>query len=105
MVGADWPMKALSMHIQKPFRIIKGNNSHRIGLALIFFIVNIRHVNMNMLARFDEIPLIALQDIKETKCYRLPDRQTYVKAVLTKRSVLIWFQTILHSDGFPERIF
>ena len=31
VVGVDRPIKALSSHIQKPLRITKGNNSHRIG--------------------------------------------------------------------------
>ena len=31
VVGVDWPIKALSLHIQKQLRITKGNNSHRIG--------------------------------------------------------------------------
>ena len=31
VVGVDRPIKALSMHIQKPLRITKGNNSHRIS--------------------------------------------------------------------------
>ena len=31
VVGVDRPIKALSLHIQKPLRITKGNNSHRIG--------------------------------------------------------------------------
>ena len=31
VVGVDRHIKALSMHIQKPLRITKGNNSHRIS--------------------------------------------------------------------------
>ena len=31
VVGVDREIKALSMHIQKPLRITKGNNSHRIS--------------------------------------------------------------------------
>ena len=53
VVGVDRPIKALSMHIQKPLRITKGNNSHRI--SPYFFAVSICHVNMNVCARFDEI--------------------------------------------------
>ena len=30
---------------------------------------------MNMFAKFDEIPAMTLQDIKETKCYGRTDRQ------------------------------
>ena len=52
VVGVDRPIKALSMHIQKPLRITKGNNSHRITP---FFAYNICNVNMNVCARFDEI--------------------------------------------------
>ena len=38
-----------------------------------FFINSICLVNMNMLARFDKIPTMTLQDIKETKGYRRTD--------------------------------
>ena len=53
VVGVDRPIKALSMHIQKPLRITKGNNSHRI--SPYFLAVSICHVNMNVCASFDEI--------------------------------------------------
>ena len=33
------------------------------------FIISIGPVNMNKYARFDEIPLMTLKDIKETKRY------------------------------------
>ena len=59
MVGVDRPIKALSMHIQKPLRITKENNSHRI--SPYFFAVRICHVNMNACARFDEILSMTLQ--------------------------------------------
>ena len=50
---------------KKAFRITKGNNSNRIGPLL-----KVCLVYMNMFARFDEIPTMTLQDIKETKLYR-----------------------------------
>ena len=59
VVGVDRPIKALSMHIQKPSSITKGNNSHRI--SPYFFAVRICHVNMNVYARFDEILSMTLQ--------------------------------------------
>ena len=42
------------MHIQKPLRITKGNNSVRIGPSPLSFIINICQINMNVLAKFDE---------------------------------------------------
>ena len=39
VIGVDRPMFALSMHLQKPLRIIKGNNSHRIGPYSLLFIM------------------------------------------------------------------
>ena len=59
VVGVDWPIKALSMHIQKPLRITKGINSYRISPS--FFAISICHVNMNVCARFDEILSMNLQ--------------------------------------------
>ena len=57
VVEVDRSIKALSMHIQKPLRITKGNNSHRI--SPYFFAINICHVNV--CARFDEILSMTLQ--------------------------------------------
>ena len=51
MVGVDWPMMALSMHLQEPLKITKGNNSHRIGPKPLLFTINICPVNMNVYAR------------------------------------------------------
>ena len=48
------------MHIQKPFRITKGNNSNRIGPWPLHFIRNMCLVYMNLFARFDEIHLKGL---------------------------------------------
>ena len=57
------------MSIQKPFRITKGNNSYSIGPSPYFFISSICLVHMKVFAKFDEIPSMTLQDIKETKRY------------------------------------
>ena len=57
------------MHIQKPLRITKGNNSNSIGPKPLVFISSICLVHMNVFAKFDEIPSMILQDIKETKRY------------------------------------
>ena len=40
------------------------------------FIISIVPVDMNKYARFDEIPLMTLKDIKETKRYGRTDGQT-----------------------------
>ena len=55
------------MHIQKPLRITKGNNSNSIGPLPLIFISSICLVHMNVFAKFDEIPSMILQDVKETK--------------------------------------
>ena len=57
------------MWIHKPLRITKGNNSHRNGPSSCLFIIIIYPVDMNVYARFDEIPSITLKDIKKTKRY------------------------------------
>ena len=41
-----------------------------------FFIRSIRLVHMHVFAKFDEIPSMILQDIKETKRYRRTVRRT-----------------------------
>ena len=61
------------MYIHKPLRITKGNNSHRNGPSSLLFIIIICPVDMNVYARFDEIPSITLKDIKKTKRYGRTD--------------------------------
>ena len=64
------------MWIHKPLRITKGNNSHRNGHSSCLFIIIIYPVDMNVYARFDEIPSITLKDIKKTKRYGRMDGRT-----------------------------
>ena len=52
-----------------PLRITKGNNSNSSGPYPLIFISSIGHILMNVFEKFDEIPSMILQDIKETKCY------------------------------------
>ena len=51
------------MYIHKPLRITKGDNSHRNGPSSLLFIIIICPEDMNVYARFDEIPSITLKDI------------------------------------------
>ena len=60
-------LKKLS--IQKSLRLTKGNNSNSIGPKPLVFISSICLVHMNVFAKFDEIPSLIFQDIKETKRY------------------------------------
>ena len=60
------------MYIHKPLRITKGNNSNRNGPSFLLFIIIICPVDMNVYARFDEIPS-SLKDIKKTKRYGRTD--------------------------------
>ena len=62
------------MHILKPLRITKGNNSHRNGPSSLLFIMIICPIDMNVYARFDEIPSLILEDIKKTKRLRTDAR-------------------------------
>ena len=64
------------MYIHKPLRITKGNKSHRNGPSSLLFIIIICAVDMNVYARFDEIPSITLKDIKKTKRYGRTDART-----------------------------
>ena len=64
------------MYIHKPLKITKGNNSHRNGPSSLLFIFIICPVDMNVYARFDEIPSITLKDIKKTKRYGRTDART-----------------------------
>ena len=82
VAGVDHPTKALStfcMHIEKPLRIKKGKSHKELKKEITllelahshnFLTLCIFHVEINMLARFDEFPSMTLQNIKETKRYR-----------------------------------
>ena len=61
------------MHIHRLLRITKGNNSHNKWPLAYIFIIRIGPVDMSKYARFDKIPLMILQDIKETKRYGRTD--------------------------------
>ena len=65
--------------MQKPLRITKGNNSCSIGPYTLIFISSICLVHMNVFAKFDEIPSMTLQDIKETKRYRHTFGRSFVR--------------------------
>ena len=64
-------------------------------LCPYFFVETIYLVDMNMFARYDEIPAIALQDIKETKRYRWTDN---VKTVNSPRTLCARDIIILYSE-------
>ena len=59
-----------------PLRITKGNNSHKNDPSSLLFTIIICPVDMNVYARFDEIPSITLKDIKKTKRYGRTDGRT-----------------------------
>ena len=90
--------KILFMYIHKPLRITKGNNSHRNGPSSLIFSIIICPVDMNVYARFDEIPSITLKDIKKTKCYG----QTHG---LTDNVKTVYPPTNTVCGGFNYRLF
>ena len=67
VVGIDRPIKALSLHIQKPLRVTKGKITLiELNPSPYFFVISICPVYMNVYVRFDEILSMTLKDIKET---------------------------------------
>ena len=77
----QWLFKiSRELSIQNPLRITKGNNSNSIGPKPLIFISSIGHVHMNVFAKFDEIPSMILQDIKETKRYGHTDGRSFVRS-------------------------
>ena len=54
--------KQMHYHKQNPLRITKGNNSIRIGPKPLFFYY-LEYINV--FARFDEIPSLPVENIKE----------------------------------------
>ena len=53
-----------------------GNNFIEMAPSSNFFIISICPVEMNVYARFDEIPSMTLKDIKITKRYGQTDTRT-----------------------------
>ena len=57
------------MHNQNALRITKGNNSNRKAPNPFYSNTNVHLVDINMFAKFDGIPSLPVQDIKENpKC-------------------------------------
>ena len=55
--------------LQNALRITKGNNSNRISPYPFYSNINVHLVDINMFAKFEEIPSMPVQDIKEKpKC-------------------------------------
>ena len=65
VVQFDFPAYALSIHKQNALRITKGNNCNRIGPEPFLFYRNVHLVDINVFAKFDEIPSLPVQAIKE----------------------------------------
>ena len=63
MVRVDLPAYALSMHKQNALRITKGNKSTELAPSLFYSNTNVHFVDINMFAKFDEIPTLPVQDI------------------------------------------
>ena len=63
MVQVDLPAYALPMHKQNALRITKGNKSIELATSLFYSNTNIHFVDINMFAKFDEIPSLPVQDI------------------------------------------
>ena len=53
--------------LQKPLRITKENNSHRIGPLLLNITLSICPLDMNVYTRFDEIPSMTLHRYRGNK--------------------------------------
>ena len=65
MVQVDFPAYALSMHQQNALRITKGNYSE-LATSPFNCNTNVHFVDINAFAKFDEIPSLLVQDIKES---------------------------------------
>ena len=55
VVGVDRPMKALSLHLQKPLKSQREITLIELAFSPYFFAISICPVNINVCARFDEI--------------------------------------------------
>ena len=69
VVQVDLPAYALIMHKQNALRITKGNKSTEHSPSLFYSNTNVHFVDINTFAKFDNIPSLPVQDIKEKpKC-------------------------------------
>ena len=69
MVQVDFPEYALSMHKPNALRTTKGNKSAELAPGPFYSNTNVHLVDINVFAKFDEIPSLPVQDIKEKpKC-------------------------------------
>ena len=68
MVQVDFLAYALhaSMHKQNALRITQGNNSTELVPSLFYSNTNVHLVDINVFAKFDEVPSLPVQDINQT---------------------------------------
>ena len=76
------------------------NNSKSIGPLPLIFTSSICLVQMNVFAKFDEIPLMILQDIMETKCYGHSVGHSDVKTVYLPTNLVC----VGYNYSFPQTI-
>ena len=68
MVQVDFPTYALSIHKQNALRITKGNNSNKISPYSPFYSnTNVHLVDINVFAKFDEIPYCLFKILKKNQ--------------------------------------
>ena len=60
---------------RRTLRITKANNSKELAPGPYFSIINIHLVDINVFAKFHEIPSLPFQDNEKPKCRRQTDRQ------------------------------
>ena len=69
MVQVDFPAYALSIHKQNALRITRAITLTELASSPFYANTNVHLVDINMFAKFDEIPSLPVQDIKEKpKC-------------------------------------
>ena len=77
MVGVDYNSKTINPYIKSHLELQREITLINWPLALLFCLKYLSCIYINMFAKFDEIPAMTLQDIKETKRYGLTQGRTH----------------------------
>ena len=75
----DYNSKSINPYIKSHLELQREITLIKLAPSLTFLFKVFVFVYINMFAKFDKIPAMTLQDIKETKRYRLTDARTHTR--------------------------
>ena len=89
------------MHKQNPLRITKGITLTELALSPYFSIINVYLEDINVFARFDEIPSLPVENIKENfNVWKLESKKNEIKGQISSSRLI--HDTSAHCPCVPS---